>query len=73
MESAEVQEDTTVMDTRAKLEYINSVLGMIGSIESAVPKVLFACCLSSIFCGYKIDIFQNPSRYTTCCVFFFLT
>ena len=48
MESAEVQEDTTVVDTRAKLEYINSVLGMIGSIESAVPKVLL-CIVFLLF------------------------
>jgi len=41
MESPEVQEDSAVVECRAKLDYVVSVLGMIGSIESAVPKVKF--------------------------------
>jgi Mg2+ and Co2+ transporter CorA len=39
LQSPEVVEDAALDEARAKLEYITSVLGMISSIEAAVPKV----------------------------------
>ena len=39
LQSAEVAEDAALLETRAKLEYVLSVLAMIASVEAAVPKV----------------------------------
>lgn len=48
--SAEVVEDSQLAEHNAKLEYIASVLSMISSIESAVPKVpnLFVCIFAYV-------------------------
>lgn len=43
LQSPEVAEDAALGEARAKLEYIASVLGMISSIEAAVPKVGLLC------------------------------
>lgn len=56
--SAEVVEDGQLAENRAKLEYINSVLSMIASIESAVPKVASASVLCVEPRSYYFELFS---------------
>lgn len=56
LQSTEVVEDAALGEARAKLEYIASVLGMISSIEAAVPKVrpclCDLCCVRAVGCSF---------------------
>jgi ribosome-binding ATPase YchF (GTP1/OBG family) len=52
LQSAEVVDDGVLAETRAKLEYVHSVLGVITSIETAVPQV----SRSYVMCSLRVAV-----------------